>query len=67
MMLELSSVCSGYGRVRIINDVSLTVSPGEIVAVIGRNGVGQTTLMTTIIGEVPTTSGPDMFLLVYSI
>jgi urea transport system ATP-binding protein len=61
MMLELSSVCSGYGRVRIINDVSLTVSPGEIVAVIGRNGVGKTTLMKTIIGEVQTHSGTVMF------
>jgi branched-chain amino acid transport system ATP-binding protein len=55
--LKLSSVRSGYGRVRIINDVSMDVASGEIVAVIGRNGVGKTTLMNTIIGEVQPTAG----------
>jgi branched-chain amino acid transport system ATP-binding protein len=59
--LKLSSVRSGYGRVRIINDVSMSVASGEIVAVIGRNGVGKTTLMKTIIGDVQSTAGSIEF------
>jgi urea ABC transporter ATP-binding protein UrtE len=55
--LRINSVSSGYGRVRIINGVSMHVRQGEIVAVIGRNGVGKTTLIKTIIGEVSTSSG----------
>ena len=55
--LRINSVTSGYGRVRIINGVSMHVRQGEIVAVIGRNGVGKTTLIKTIIGEVSTSSG----------
>ncbi|GLK66914.1 ABC transporter ATP-binding protein [Hansschlegelia plantiphila] len=59
--LSLSSVKSGYGRVKVIDDVSLTVATGEIVAVIGRNGVGKTTLMKTVIGAVPALSGAITF------
>ncbi|MFC0282273.1 ABC transporter ATP-binding protein [Camelimonas abortus] len=59
--LELAGACSGYGRVRIINDVSLTVATGEIVAVIGRNGVGKTTLMKTIMGEIRPMAGRIVF------
>lgn len=40
--LLLSAVQSGYGRVKVINNVSLEIATGEIVAVIGRNGVGKT-------------------------
>lgn len=59
--LRISSLRSGYGRVQIINDISLEVMTGEIVAVIGRNGVGKTTLMKTIIGEVQPTGGKIEF------
>ena len=59
--LKLSSVCSGYGRVRIVNDVSMEVGTGEIVAIIGRNGVGKTTLMKTLIGDVQPTGGKIEF------
>jgi urea ABC transporter ATP-binding protein UrtE len=48
--LELSGVCAGYGAGDILQGVSLAVEPGEIVAVVGRNGVGKTTLMRTLIG-----------------
>ncbi len=51
MLLKVDSLHSGYGSVRIVQDVSLSVREGEIVAVIGRNGVGKTTLMETIIGD----------------
>ena len=59
--LVLSAVQSGYGRVKVVNNVSLEVATGEIVAVIGRNGVGKTTLMKTIIGKIPSMAGVIRF------
>src|ERR1700691_5637102 len=52
MLLRVASLTSGYGRVRIVQGVSLAVQTGEILAVIGRNGVGKTTLMKTLIGSI---------------
>jgi branched-chain amino acid transport system ATP-binding protein len=59
--LSLASVSSGYGRVKIISDISLEVKTGEIVALIGRNGVGKTTLIKTIMGDVVTSAGRIAF------
>ena len=53
----LRDVCSGYGSVPIIFNVDLTVQEGEIGIILGRNGVGKTTLMRTIIGLLPLTRG----------
>lgn len=61
LLLSLSSLSSGYGRVRIVSSVSLEVRKGEIVAIIGRNGVGKTTLMKTIIGTLKPMSGGIAF------
>jgi branched-chain amino acid transport system ATP-binding protein len=49
-MLKLSQVCAGYGRATILRDVSFEVNPGEVVVVLGRNGVGKSTLLKTIAG-----------------
>lgn len=49
-VLELSGVHSYYGESHILHDISLTVQPGEIVALLGRNGVGKTTTIQTILG-----------------
>ena len=49
-MLQLEHVHSGYGRVKIISDVSLHVDEGEIVTIIGPNGAGKSTLLKTISG-----------------
>ncbi len=57
MQLQISSLRSGYGSVRIVNDVSFGIKQGEIVAIIGRNGVGKTTLIKTLIGALPAMSG----------
>ncbi len=57
MTLNVSNLYSGYGRVRIVQDVSMSVGEGEIVAVIGRNGVGKTTLMKTLVGLLGTLHG----------
>ena len=56
-LLSLTDVRSGYGRVSVVNGISFDIKKNEILAVIGRNGVGKSTLMKTIIGEVPTFSG----------
>src|ERR1700722_7251564 len=57
MELNISSLTSGYGQVRIVNNVSLRAKPAEIIAVIGRNGVGKTTLIKTIMGILPPMGG----------
>jgi branched-chain amino acid transport system ATP-binding protein len=49
-LLSLKEVRAGYGRTQILNGVSLAVRKGERLAVIGRNGVGKTTLLATIMG-----------------
>ncbi|WFU12860.1 ABC transporter ATP-binding protein (plasmid) [Rhizobium sp. CB3090] len=49
--LELRGVVAGYGETHIIRDMSLCVSKGERLAIIGRNGVGKTTTLSTIMGQ----------------
>ena len=61
MLLHVGSLTSGYGKVRIVSDVSLSVEEREIVAVIGRNGVGKTTLMKTLIGQIRAFAGTVEF------
>ena len=55
--LTLDHVSSGYGAVSIVKDVSLSVQPGEIVALLGKNGMGKTTLLKTILGMVALRGG----------
>lgn len=56
-MLEVESVESGYGLVPVLQDVTLSVGPGEIVAVLGPNGAGKSTLLRTISGLLATRAG----------
>jgi branched-chain amino acid transport system ATP-binding protein len=56
-MLKLASVSVGYGGALVNRDVSMEVGKSEIVALIGRNGVGKSTLARAIIGLVPALSG----------
>jgi urea transport system ATP-binding protein len=56
-MLKLASVSVGYGGALVNRDVSMEVGKSEIVALIGRNGVGKSTLAKAIIGLVPALSG----------
>jgi branched-chain amino acid transport system ATP-binding protein len=49
--LELRHVSAGYGETVVLEDVNLTLAPGESLSVIGRNGVGKTTLLATIMGH----------------
>ena len=49
--LELDGVFSGYGETVIVENVRLAIKAGETLAVIGRNGVGKTTLLSTVMGH----------------
>lgn len=56
-MLDCRAITSGYDGGIVLEDLSLTVSAGETVAVLGRNGVGKSTLLRTIMGLVPLAGG----------
>ncbi|MCY4450782.1 MAG: amidase [Immundisolibacterales bacterium] len=56
-LLEVKALSAGYGRVPVLHGVDFTVDDGEIVGVLGHNGMGKTTLLKTIMGIVPATGG----------
>ena len=57
MMLKVLQVNTFYGSSHILQDVSFTVNSGEVVALLGRNGVGKTTTLRSIMGLTPPRSG----------
>ena len=56
-MLQISDYSVAYGQSTIIGDMNLTLNPNEIIAVLGRNGMGKTTLMKSLIGMIPSQGG----------
>jgi branched-chain amino acid transport system ATP-binding protein len=60
-LLTIEGLSAGYGDVRVLWDINLTVEPGEITCIVGSNGAGKTTLLRTISGLVPATSGHIRF------
>jgi branched-chain amino acid transport system ATP-binding protein len=48
---------AGYGRIRILNGVSLEIASGSAVGILGHNGMGKTTLLRTLMGLIPATAG----------
>ena len=54
-MIKISNLHAFYGKSHILRGINLTVDKGEIVALLGRNGVGRSTLVKSIMGLVPTT------------
>jgi urea transport system ATP-binding protein len=56
-LLEIGGLSSAYGQSQVLWDVDLTLARGQVMALIGRNGVGKTTLLHTIMGTRPVTGG----------
>lgn len=61
VLLEVRALRGGYGGKPVLQGVELDVRAGEIVAVIGRNGVGKTTLLRTLMGLLPASAGSVRF------
>jgi branched-chain amino acid transport system ATP-binding protein len=61
-LLKVSGVSAGYGDVRVLHEVGLTVNTGEIVCLIGSNGAGKTTLLRTLSGVVRLSAGSVTFI-----
>ena len=59
-MFTVSHLASGYGQSQVIHDLNFEVEKKEIVAVMGRNGMGKTTLFKTLMGILPTRAGSVM-------
>ena len=60
-LLEVHELRAGYGATPILQGVEFSMGKGEIVAIIGRNGVGKTTLMKCLIGLLPATAGTILY------
>ena len=60
-LIEVNALQSGYGKTTVLNGISMVIQPLERLAVIGRNGVGKTTLMRTLMGLCPATAGAIFF------
>ncbi|NOY45055.1 MAG: ABC transporter ATP-binding protein [Deltaproteobacteria bacterium] len=60
-MLSLREVTVGYGKTPVLRDVSLEVPRGEVVALLGANGAGKTTIMRTVMGFLKPWSGSVVF------
>jgi len=56
-MLNLTRVDAGYGNIKVLFDISLSVEEGEVVVLLGANGAGKSTVLKTICGDVVATAG----------
>ena len=56
-MLAISDLHVAYGQSEVLHGLNVSVAPNEIIAIMGRNGMGKTTLMKSLMGIVPTKSG----------
>jgi branched-chain amino acid transport system ATP-binding protein len=60
-MLEVEGLQSGYGRSPVLFDMRLSIAAGEVVSLLGRNGMGKTTTIRAIMGLLPVTAGRVAF------
>ncbi|WP_250003067.1 ABC transporter ATP-binding protein [Actinoplanes sp. M2I2] len=60
-LLDVEGLTAGYGAAPVLHEVSLTVQPGQIVAVLGANGAGKSTLLRTLSGLLPAQQGRILF------
>lgn len=60
-MLSIKNLTSGYGNTMIVQDFSLDIGPAQVIGLLGRNGVGKTTALKTVMGLLPTHAGRVVF------
>ncbi len=60
-MLELAHVAAGYGATNVLENLSLDLAPSESISIIGRNGVGKTSLLATMMGHTALHAGTIRF------
>ena len=61
MMLAVEELQAGYGPAQVLFDVSFSVGAGEVVTLLGRNGMGKTTTVRTLMGLLPARGGSARF------
>jgi urea ABC transporter ATP-binding protein UrtE len=61
VILDVNNVHGGYGRIPVLSGITFTVGEHEVVGVLGHNGMGKTTLLRTLIGQVPLSAGSIRF------
>ena len=61
LLLQVEELVSGYGRIQVLHGVSFEVAEGEVVALLGANGAGKTTMLRAVSGLLPTWSGRVLF------
>ena len=61
MILEVNDMHAGYGRIPVLSGISFSIGEHEVVGVLGHNGMGKTTLLKALIGQVPLTGGTIRF------
>ena len=60
-LLRVAGLTAGYGKLRVLHGVDITVGRGELVAILGPNGAGKSTLLCTIAGLLPKQAGRVVF------
>ncbi len=60
-LLEAANIEAGYGLSRVLFGISLSVAPGEVISLMGRNGMGKTTTVRSIMGLTPASAGSIRF------
>ena len=61
MILEITALQAAYGASPVLHDVALAINPGELVTLMGRNGMGKTTTIRVLMGLLPATAGRIRF------
>ena len=61
VLLEMQGVRAGYGKATVLQDISFKIEAGQSLALLGRNGVGKTTLLETLMGNTQMWAGSIVF------
>ncbi|MPW10955.1 ATP-binding cassette domain-containing protein [Paraburkholderia sp. CNPSo 3155] len=60
-MLQIKNIAASYGTSQVLWDISLVIEPGQVVTLIGRNGMGKSTTIKTLMGQLPVKGGSISF------